>query len=239
VAASGYHNGAGLKSLLALLVSRLLLFAFFQATLAVVLHSWMDSVKYWMITASITNLASIILLARLYKKERGSYFFVFHFIKSTFKTDVAIFAGLFLISIPVALVPSLALSTWLWGNTTYYHQMLFQPLSIYLTVCLLVIFPVSMALAELPTYFGYIMQRLPKHFRSRLWVLLVPVIFLSIQHCTLPFVFDLKFIAFRGLMYLPFSLMLGIALYKRPSLFPFLVIQHGLLDALAVGMYLR
>ena len=235
----GHDSSASLKRLLLLLCSRLFLFAFFQGAAALVLSSWIETEKYWMLIASITNIASVGLLVIYYRDEGVEYISTLRFDRELFRRDLITSAGLFLVSIPVVLVPSYALSLWLWGDTTYYHGVLFQQLPLYLTYLLLVIFPLSIAFAELPMYFGFIMPRLSKRLRSKFWALLLPVALLSIQHCTLPLVFDLKFIVFRGLMYLPFALVLGIALYKRPSLLPFLAIQHGILDALAVSMYFR
>ncbi len=43
-------------------------------------------------------------------------------------------------------------------------------------------------------------------------------------------------IVFRGLVYLPFALLLGIALKARPSLLPYLAGLHIALDAMAAMM---
>jgi len=217
-----------------LLFSRLFLFAFFQLLIAFLLHSWIESEKYWMLTATFTNIVSIVLLIRLFKKEGLKYLSIFNFSKNQWKKDFLIFVGITLISIPLVTIPSFVLSTLFWGNSTYYHQILFQPIPVYLIYFLLITFPVTIGFAELATYFVYIMPRLRKQIQSKWVVVLLPVLSLSIQHCTLPLVFDPKFILFRGLMYLPFALMLGIAIYKRPTLFPYLAILHGLLDFLAV-----
>ena len=217
-----------------LLFSRLFLFAFFQIIIAFLLHSWIESEKYWMLTATFTNIISIVILIRLYKSEDSKYLSIFNFSKKQRKKDLLIFVGLTLISIPLVTIPSFTLSTVFWGNSTHYHQILLQPLPIYLIYFLLIAFPVTIGFAELATYFGYIMPRLGKQIQPKWLVVLLPVLSLSIQHCTLPLVFDLKFIMFRALMYLPFALMIGVAIHKRPTLFPYLAIMHGLLDFLAV-----
>lgn len=228
----------GIGKIYLLLVSRLLVFAFFQASIAVAFRSWTESEKYWMVTATLTNVVSIYLLITLLKNEEGNYLNIFRIDKGKWKKDVLIFIGLALLIIPLALVPGLILSNRLWGNTTYYHHILFQPISTYLVYFLLFAFPVSIGLAELPTYFGYIMPRLGARVKHKWLVLLLPVLFLSVQHGTLPLVFDIKFVSFRMLMYLPLSLILGIALYKRPSLLPYLAILHSMMDAMAATMLL-
>lgn len=228
-----------MKKLTALLFSRLLLFAFFQGMIALFMKSWMESVKYWIHVATITNIISIILLVILFNQEGIKYLSIFHFKKDDRKKDILIFLGLALLSIPLVLAPSLTLSKLLWGNTTYYHQVLFQQIPLYQIYVLLVLFPVTIAFAELATYFGYIMPRLKNSMKTKWLALMLPVFFLSIQHCFLPLVFEWRFILLRGLMYLPFALMLGIAINKRPSLLPYLAILHGLLDIMTVMLLLQ
>jgi len=190
-----------------------------------------------MVSASVVNGVSIFLLLMLSRRQGEKYFSILRFEKLKLKTDLILSLGFFLISLVLTLIPPLALSSWLWGDASYYEEILFKPIPWSLTLSLLVIFPATIALAELPTYFGFIMPALSRRWSSKLWPLLLPVMFLSLQHCSLPLIFDLKFLVFRGLVYLPFALALGIALYRRPSLMPFLAIQHGLLDALAVTVY--
>lgn len=78
------------------------------------------------------------------------------------------------------------------------------------------------------------MPRLKQHVPSPC-SFLPPVLTLSLQHCFLPWVLDLKFIAYRGLVHLPFALMLGMALTWRPSLLPYLVLLHVALDVMAAS----
>jgi hypothetical protein len=124
-------------------------------------------------------------------------------------------------------------------HANYYAEVMFQPISKPLIYFLLIAFPVSIAFAELATYFGYIMSRLKTNLKSPLLIVLIPAFFLSIQHGTLPLVFELNFIVFRGLVYLPFAIIIGVSIYKRPSLLIYFAIFHGLLDAMTVLMLLN
>jgi hypothetical protein len=227
-----------MKKLSFLLFSRLFFFFFFQAFIAIFLTSWEGSVKYWVLSATLTNIVSIVLLIALFRQENLSYLSMFRFQKANLKVDLIWFIILLLISVPVAIIPSLALSTLLWGNTEYYHQVLFQPLKHQLVYFLLFAYPVTTGLAEIPTYFGYVIPRLKKHIKSQWLIIALPVLAFSIQHCTLPLVLETKFIFFRGFMYLLFALVYGIALYKRPSLLPWLVILQILIYILPMSMLL-
>jgi hypothetical protein len=60
---------------------------------------------------------------------------------------------------------------------------------------------------------------------------LVAAVTLSLQHVVLPLLFDWRFVIWRAFTFLPFALWFGWALYRRPSLLPYLVVAHALLDA--------
>ena len=219
-----------LPQLLALLASRLFLFLLFQCITALVMSSWMRSEGYWLLAATLTNLVSIALLFYLFRSEGWSYLSLFRFDRLTYRKDVRVFIMLALLTGPVAFVPNFLLSKWLWADPAIPYEMMFRPMESWLAIIMLVVFPVTITLAELATYFGYIMPRLMGGLRSKWLGVALPVLFLSLQHITLPFIPDLKFILYRGLVFLPFAALIGIALYKRPTLFPYFAILHGVMD---------
>jgi len=84
--------------------------------------------------------------------------------------------------------------------------------------------------AELPTYFGYVMPRLEAQGLRKWLAITLPSLMLGLQHIGVPLLFDLRFILWRGLMYLPFALFVGIVLHWRPRLLPYMAIVHVLMD---------
>jgi len=221
-----------------LLPSRLILFFIFQMIIALILKSPGDSAKYWLAVATVTNIISISILVFLFRSEGNSFLVLFHFDKANFRKDIILFTGLALLSLPLVFFPNYFLSKWIWTDADIPAGMMFKPLAPVLIYVLLIAFPISIAFAELATYFGYIMPRLRVHFRSKFLVVLLPVIFLSLQHCTLPFIPDINFIMYRALVFLPFATLIGVSLFFRPSLFIYFAILHGLLDFGTVIMLL-
>ena len=224
------------KKLVALLCSRIILFAFFQTLIAVILTSWNESERYWMVVATLGNIVSIVLLVVLYKSERTNFRDLFAFDRSHWKKDLPLFLGLTLLIVPIAMGPNYLLSIWLWGDFSYSYELLFRPIPNIISYILLFAFPLTIAFAELPTYFGYIMPRLKRTCKNRWLAILIPVFFLSIQHCCLPLIFEFRFIVFRGLVFFPFALLLGITLSKRPRMLPYFMILHALMDMQTVIM---
>jgi len=224
------------RILWSLLVSRLMLFLFFQSAIAMLLNSWESSQKYWLLAASLTNIVSIFLLISLFKREDTRFLYLFRFNRVSFRKDLLIFIGLTVILVPVAFLPNNFLSVWLWGNAEIPFKMMFQPIETWILYILLLAFPVTITLAELATYFGYLMPRLEKQLKIKWVSILLPMLFLSLQHCTLPFIPDVKFIIYRGLVFFPFALFLGVSIRYRPTLFPYFAILHGVMDLGTVMM---
>lgn len=221
-----------------LLGSRLALFLVFQALIALLINSWEASEKYWMLTATFTNIVSITLLIVLFRREGHKYFNIFSFNRAGFRKDILIFTGLALVSVPVVLVPGYFLSIMIWGNPDIPTEMMFGPIERWLVYILLVAFPISIAFAELATYFVYIMPKLKKQLKFKFLAVFLPIVFLSVQHCTLPFIPDLNFILYRALVFLPFAVLIGVSIYYRPSLFIYFAILHGILDFATALMFL-
>ncbi len=223
---------------LAMLASRLVLFLFFQVLIALVARSWLISEKYWLLTATLTNIVSIALLYFLYKREGKRYLDIFRINKPAFKKDILIFLGLTLISIPLIFAPGYFLSIMIWDNPDVPTEMMFGTIETWLVYVLLIAFPVTIAFAELATYFAYIMPKLQKQLKRKWVAVFLPVLFLSVQHCTLPFIPDIHFIMYRALVFLPFAALIGISLYYRPSLFVYFAVLHGIMDFGTAYMFL-
>jgi len=243
ISGAGREHGAEgrplkIPGLIALLGSRLFLFLLFQGMVALLVGSWSRSEGYWLLVATLTNLVSIAILWFLFRREGLSYQGLFRFSRSTLKKDILVFTGLVLICGPVVFGPNYLLSKWFWGDPAIPYEMMFRPVEKWLAIVLLFAFPVTIVFAELATYFGYIMPGLLNRLRSKWLAVVLPVLFLSLQHLALPFIPDLKFILYRSLVFLPFAALIGIALYKRPSLFPFFAILHGIMDMGTAAMYM-
>ncbi len=221
-----------------LLISRLLLFVFFQALIAIIVHSWQASEHYWLLTATLTNIVSIALLFILFRRDGNKYLKIFSFNKGSQKKDIIIFAGLAVLAGPIVFIPGYFLSIMIWGDPDVPTDMMFGPIEKWLVYILLIAFPVTIVFAELATYFGYIMSKLQKQMKAKWLAVALPVVFLSIQHCTLPFIPDINFIVYRALVFLPFAILIGVSIYYRPSLFIYFAILHGIMDFGTAVMFL-
>ena len=224
-----------------MLVSRSVLFLAFQTLFALVFWlagkgGWSESARWWVFVAALANLVSITLLVMSFRAEGQCYLDLLHFSRKSVKTDLLWFFGACLIGLPLASLPMSTLAVLLFGDSMAPVKMLFQPLPTW-ALALGLFFPLTIAFAELPTYFGYVMPRLEAQLKNGWAAWVLSALFLGIQHCFLPLIFDGRFILWRAGMYLPFALFVGLILKLRPSLFPYLVILHALMDLSALSVY--
>jgi hypothetical protein len=228
---------------LAMLFSRVLLFAFYQALIALIYlllgaaHPWLASAAWWPATATLTNLTSIYLLSRMAKSEGLTLWDLYRPGPIVFWRELLITVGVFAVCGVLAYFPNVWLGALLFADQTELLHMFFRPLPMW-GFYLGLLFPLTIGLAELPTYFAYVMPRL-EALTGRAWLaVLVSGLMLGFQHATLPLLFDWRFIVWRLLMYLPFALFMAIVLHWRPRLLPFMMVGHMLIDFSTMMMLL-
>jgi hypothetical protein len=227
-----------------MLISRSALFLFFQLLIALVLtgtasggDAFAEAGRWWTFMVVLANVVSIYLLVRVFNAEGKRYWDAIWFSRATFKTDLIWFFLTSLIGMPIAAAPMNIVGAWIFGDPMIPTYMLFRPLPTWAFV-LSFLFPLTIAFAELPTYFGYVMPRLAAQLENSWFAWLIASLFLAAQHMFLPLILDGRFMLWRFLMYLPFALFAGLMIKLRPTLLPYYMIVHALIDVSAVMVYL-
>lgn len=221
-------------------ILRLLLFPASQALIALVYfllgarQAWEQSIAWWPMAVTLTNLVCIYLLVRLYRLEGLRYRDLFHFDRQHLGKDLLVVFGALIITGPIAMLPNIWLANTLFGDPQNAADLMFRSLPLWAAVLSFILFPLTQGLAELPTYFGYAAPRLSVLWGSRVTAILFTSLFLGLQHATLPLIFEWRFIVWRAFMYLPFALWLAVLLNWRPRLLPYFAVIHILLDFSAV-----
>lgn len=123
----------------------------------------------------------------------------------------------------------------LFGGAEAVSDLWIWPLPAWVALTIALLFPLTNALSELSTYFGYALPRLQVLWHRRWLPVLLTAFMLSAQHIALPLVFDERFLFWRLTSFLPFALFLGLLIDWRPRLLPYLVIVHGLMDISVVA----
>jgi hypothetical protein len=219
-----------------MLLGRSVLFLSFQALFTLMLWltgrytTWQEAARWWPVGVFLSNLVCVFLLIAFYKQEGKRFSDVFRINKSTIRSDLLALVLIFPIIGALGFFPNLLLGKWLFGDSLIALRMYIQPLPLWATIVAVALFPVTQGLAELPTYFAYSMPRMESQTGKPWLAVGLAGFFLSLQHVFAPLVFDYRFILWRGLMFLPFALAIGILLRWRPRLLPYLAVIHILMD---------
>jgi hypothetical protein len=233
----------GTTSIWLMLVSRTVLFAIFQGLIAVILlisgntSPIQESARWWVFSVILTNFVSMVLLQRLFKLEGKRYFDLFRIKRQTLWKDLGLVVIAFLLAGPISYIPMTVSAAFFLGSAENANAIMFQPIPTWALV-VGILFPLTIALAELPTYYSYVMPRLAEKLKNDWLAWAIAALFLSLQHATLPLVFNSGFIMWRAVMFLPFALYIGLILKFRPRLLPFIVIGHALIDFSTLAVYL-
>jgi hypothetical protein len=226
-----------------MLISRSLLFLAFQLIFAMGFSiagnpdNWLESTRWWVFVVILANVVSIFLLVKVFAAEGKRYLDNLRFARLTIKQDLLWLVATSVIGMPIAAAPMYALGNAIFSDRMIPVNMMFRPLPEW-AFLLGLLFPLTIAFAELPTYFGYVLPRLTAQLNNGWLVWLLASLGLAVQHCCLPLLFDGRFILWRLGMYLPFALFAGLLLKLRPGLLPYFVIIHGLIDISTLSVYL-
>lgn len=227
---------------LVMLVLRPVLFVLFQAAIAFVLFAWNDdtawdsSAAWWMLTVTLTNIVCLVVLDRLFQREGMRYIDLLRIERGHVVRDVLLTLGIFILCIPIAFIPNLLAGAILFGDPAVTVNLMFRPIPREAGILLLILFPLTQGLVELPTYFGYVMPRLVA-LSGRPWLAwFIVSCFLAAQHIAVPFLFDGRFVLWRMFMFLPFAFFVGLMLKWRPRFLPYFLVGHLLIDVQAALM---
>jgi hypothetical protein len=221
---------------LAMLASRTVFFVIAQVLIAVVLsasgiaNAWRESAYWWPISATLGSGASLIILHTLLRREGLTLWDLYKPDRKHVVQDILVTLGMTAIGALLVSMPRIWSGLLLFGDSAVPNEMMFRPLPLAVAVACIVLFPLSVGLSELPTYFGFLMPRL-KALSGRWWIaLLLAGFWLAAQHMALPVIFDWHFLLWRLVMFLPFALYTGAFLAWRPRLLPYFIFVHILLD---------
>ncbi|MCC6811910.1 MAG: hypothetical protein IT381_31085 [Deltaproteobacteria bacterium] len=214
-----------------LLVSRTVLFALLHVSSFLVLQAlgtkdaFDTASAWWLAYAAFVNIVTLASLTRA-REDLAS---LWRFTAGTWRRDLGWLGGLLVVAGPIAWLPNRLMATAMWGNPDAGNALMFKPLPTAGLVAIALVFPLTQALAEIPLYFGHVAVRLARHVPSAL-ATTIAALFLSVQHAALPLLTDGRFMAWRATMFLPFALLVGFLIRRRPTLMPYIVVVHGLMD---------
>lgn len=219
-----------------MLASRTALFAVFQGVFALIFAAlgssapWQESIAWWPWAATFSNVVCILLLRRLVRAEGLRLADLYRGKAHSLWRELPVVLVSMLLVVPLAMLPNTSLAALIFGDTQAPVQMMFRPLLLWAVYPVMLLFPLTIGLAELPTSMGYVMPRVEALSGKGWLAVLLPTLALAAQHIALPLIFDGRYLAWRLLMFLPFALYIAVLLRWRPRLLPYWMVCHALID---------
>ena len=192
---------------------------------------WHDSEPWLPVYATLIDAGCLVSLWWLSRREGIGLFDLAGFDRTRLVRDVLLGFAL----IPVSLVFILGgtyVAGWLVYGTLS-PPFLLGHLPLPAALYGLIVFPFLWGLTEQMTYNGYLLPRFQVVSRSTIIAVAVVSFVWSMQHAFMPLTFDAKFMAFRLLSPIPFSLF-GTLVYLRLRRVVPLAVAHALMDGATV-----
>jgi len=187
-----------------------------------------EAEKWWPFQVILANLVTYFIIKALLKKEGRSYKSLFLAPVDKNRKTIREYVMLFLAAVVGGAVPLYLFSYLLLGAIPP-PDTHFQALPVGYAVMAVILFPISNALVETPTYIGYALPRL-QQITGRIYIpILIAGFFLALQHIFLPIVLDADYMLWRLFSFIPLAIILGIFYTKTKQLKPIVSI-HFLID---------
>lgn len=210
-----------------LLPFRCIIFFLIFIISSAVLNKSLDEISnIWSVVATVVNIITIFMLI-LATKKNGGYLKLINYEKG--KTSVK---QVILITLLVLLVGmgGMYLAGFIcYGVIPYAAPMMIAPIPLWLAVINVVLLPVSTALAEDGLYLGCGVNNIENKYLA----ILLPAFFFALQHSFIPFLFDIRYIIYRFLSFLPLTIILCIHYHKNRNPLP-IMIGHAVIDIATV-----
>lgn len=178
---------------------------------------------WWSVIASTINIITIFVLLILCKHENTTY----HKIIRYEKRQINIFKGfLFIVIMLLIGIGGMYLAGVLcYGEFPYVAPMMIAPIPTYLAVLNIFILPLTTTIAEEGLYLGYGVNS----YTSKWAAIFIPAFFYALQHSFIPTIFDMKFITYRFLSFLPLTIWICFKYYGGSSIV-YIMAGHWILN---------
>ena len=226
----------GIRRVWGFLFLRSALALLFQATFALGFliggdpEPWRSGADWWLVSFAMAEVVNLLLLRRQAQAEGFALRDLYNLDWSGRAEDLKWLAVALVVAAPLGFLPNVILSQALWGDTQTAADLTFRAIPMWAAWSMVAVFPIIHAVTELPTYFGYVMPRLQALTGGRWMPLLATSAVLSAQHVFLPLLFDWRYAVWRLFMFFPFALWFGWVVRSRPTVLPYLLVAHALLD---------
>jgi hypothetical protein len=192
---------------------------------------WHDAEPWLPVYGTLIDAGCLVLMWRLMRREGIGLFDIVGLERARLVRDVLLGLALIPVSLVFIFAGTYAAGWIVYGTLAPPYLLGGLPLPAALYGVL--VFPFIWGLTEQMTYNGYLLPRFQVLCRSTSVAIAVVAFVWSVQHAFMPLTFDAKFMAFRLLASVPFSVFETVLYLRLRRLVP-LAIAHALMDGATV-----
>ena len=192
---------------------------------------WHDAEPWLPVYGTLIDAGCLALLWRLTRREGIRLFDLVGFERTRLARDALLGLALIPVSLVFILGGTYAAGWLLYGTPSqpYFFGALPLPAAVYGVL----VWPFIWGLTEQMTYNGYLLPRFQVLCRSTRAAITVVAFAWALQHVVMPLTFEARFMAFRLLSSVPFSVFLTLLYLRLRRVVP-LAIAHALMDGVSV-----
>lgn len=211
-----------------LLPFRCFVFLSFFVMGAILTNKKIDEISnWWSIVASIVNVITILLLIFASKKIGSNYRDLINYQKG--KTTIAQIVKMTVVILAVGMSGMYLAGYVCYGVIPYAAPMMIAPIPLWMAIINIVVLPLSTVFAEDGLYLGCGVNQIKNKYAA----VIIPALFFALQHSFIPTLFDIKYVIYRFLSFLPLTVILCMYYYKKRNPLPIMV-GHGIIDVATV-----
>lgn len=183
--------------------------------------------NWWSIVASLVNIITILILLFVTKKQKINYWELINYQKG--KTTAKQIISIAMLILLIGMIGMYLAGYICYGVIPYAAPMMIAPIPVWLAIINIIVLPISIAFAEDGLYLGCGVNQIKNKYMS----IIIPALFFALQHSFIPTLFDVKYIIYRFLSFLPLTIILCWYYHKKRNPLPIMV-GHTIIDLLTV-----
>ena len=190
-----------------------------------------DISNWWSIVATIVNIITILILLFVCKKMNITYKKLINYEKGKTKIKQVIIVAL-IVLVFVSIGMNLA-GLICYKVIPYNAPMMAAPIPLILAIINFILLPLTVSFAEDGLYLGCGVNS----FKNKYLAILVPAFFYALQHSFIPTLWDVKYIIYRFISFLPLTIIFCYYYHKKKNPVP-IMIGHAIVEVVSVILIL-
>ncbi len=183
--------------------------------------------NWWSIVATFVNIFTILLIVIVAKKKEKTFWELINYQKGKTKVSQVIVISIIILLFGMG---GMVLAGYLcYGKFPFLAPMMIEPIPVALAIINIPLLPITTAFAEDGLYLGCGVNQI----KNKTAAIIFPAFIFALQHSFIPTLFDIRYVIYRFISFLPLTIILCWYYYKKRNPIP-IMIGHSIIDVATV-----